>query len=267
MVRLSSLISTAIWIMQWINQAAAAGVRTVAVGDLHSDLNNTLTVLKLAQLVDDNTDWIGSDDTLVQIGGLVDKGPDTIAIIELFQKLAIQAGVTGGAVINILGEHEVYNLAGHYQYVSKEDLYSFKSKRIRVEAWKIRTGWIGRFVFKTFKAAYVHNKHTFFSNGDVNAFYAKLGAEGISNHAREALFRNRFTSTLFGKNGPVASRAYGAGSSSPENICKKVKEVKTILGVKRLVAGHIQQNGQILSLCNGTYLQIDVGISSSFVHN
>ena len=40
--------------------------RTVAVGDLHSDLDQTLAVLRLAGVVDEDDNWSGGRDTLVQ---------------------------------------------------------------------------------------------------------------------------------------------------------------------------------------------------------
>lgn len=40
--------------------------RTVAVGDLHSDLAQTLAVLRLANVIDADSNWSGGHDTLVQ---------------------------------------------------------------------------------------------------------------------------------------------------------------------------------------------------------
>jgi len=40
--------------------------RTVAVGDLHSDLAQTLAVLRLAKVVDEDENWSGGRATLVQ---------------------------------------------------------------------------------------------------------------------------------------------------------------------------------------------------------
>ncbi|KAF9149552.1 hypothetical protein BG015_008655 [Linnemannia schmuckeri] len=57
--------------------------------------------------------------------------------------------------------------------------------------------------------------------------------------------------------GSVASHAYGAGLDTSENICDNVD---------CLVAGHIHHSpGHILSLCNGSYLLIDIGIRTKYV--
>lgn len=48
-----------------LSTASTSG-RTVAVGDLHSDLAQTLAVLRLANMIDQNQNWSGGKDTLVQ---------------------------------------------------------------------------------------------------------------------------------------------------------------------------------------------------------
>lgn len=48
-------------------------LRIVAVGDLHSDFDNTLTVLQNSRVVDKNGDWTGEIDYFVQTGDIVDR--------------------------------------------------------------------------------------------------------------------------------------------------------------------------------------------------
>ncbi|MCL1125506.1 hypothetical protein [Shewanella surugensis] len=38
----------------------------IAIGDLHGDFTAMLTILKAAQLIDENNSWIGGTKTLVQ---------------------------------------------------------------------------------------------------------------------------------------------------------------------------------------------------------
>lgn len=47
--------------------------RIVAVGDLHGDLNNALDVLQMSNLIDENEEWVGGTDILVQTGDIVDR--------------------------------------------------------------------------------------------------------------------------------------------------------------------------------------------------
>lgn len=54
------------FIKQQHQQQPPKNGRTVAVGDLHSDLAQTLAVLRLANVVDEDSNWSGGHDTLVQ---------------------------------------------------------------------------------------------------------------------------------------------------------------------------------------------------------
>ncbi|XP_038980870.1 shewanella-like protein phosphatase 1 isoform X2 [Phoenix dactylifera] len=79
---------------------SAPGRRIVAVGDLHGDLAQTRCALELAGVLSpDGQDlWIGGETILVQLGDILDRGEDEIAILSLLRSLNIQAKSDGGAV-------------------------------------------------------------------------------------------------------------------------------------------------------------------------
>lgn len=47
--------------------------RIVALGDLHGDLPNALTVLKMTGVIDEDRKWTGDVDFLVQTGDMIDR--------------------------------------------------------------------------------------------------------------------------------------------------------------------------------------------------
>jgi len=47
--------------------------RVVAVGDLHSDYNNTLISLQLGKVIDDETNWAAGSTIFVQTGDIMDR--------------------------------------------------------------------------------------------------------------------------------------------------------------------------------------------------
>ena len=60
-----------------------------AIGDLHGDLEQGYTALKLAGLVNANGLWSGGKATLVQTGDLLDRGPNSLQLVELFERLKV----------------------------------------------------------------------------------------------------------------------------------------------------------------------------------
>ncbi|KAF9433769.1 hypothetical protein BGZ76_009007 [Entomortierella beljakovae] len=240
--------------------------RIVAVGDLHSDYTNTLAVLRLASIIDTNNNWAAGSDTLVQTGDIPDRGPGTIAIYQLFQKLREQAKSAGGEVINLYGNHEVMNIGGDLRYVTQEDIDSFGGLEKRKAAWDIRTGWLGQFIFNNFNITHIQHGHTAFSHADMHPDWARIGADGLNQLAHQALWDGQYKAPIFTTYGPVWNRALANQDEGSNQTCETIETVKQLLGVNRLVSGHTAQSktGKILSLCGGSYLGIDVGIANYY---
>src|ERR1700752_2839721 len=62
-------------------QAKPAPDRIVAVGDLHGDYEAWEAIAQAAGLVDAKGRWSGGSTTLVQMGDIADRGPDSLKII------------------------------------------------------------------------------------------------------------------------------------------------------------------------------------------
>jgi len=120
--------------------------RIIVIGDLHGDLDLTLRCLRLAQVIDNNLNWIGNNTVVVQTGDKIDgcrpmqnvnncrmdlnsyedyNADDDIKILELFYNLHKKAVKAGGAVYSLLGNHELMNVEGNLKYVSKKALEEF----------------------------------------------------------------------------------------------------------------------------------------------
>ncbi|CAH8339678.1 unnamed protein product [Eruca vesicaria subsp. sativa] len=98
---------------------SAPSRRIIAVGDLHGDLSKARDALQLAGVLssDGRDQWIGEDTVLVQVGDILDRGEDEIAILSLLRLLDEQAKANGGAVFQVNGNHETMNVEGDFRYV------------------------------------------------------------------------------------------------------------------------------------------------------
>jgi hypothetical protein len=99
--------------------------RVVAMSDPHGDHAAMLRTLGNAGIVDMDGNWVGGEAYLVITGDLLDRGPDSRAIMDLVMRLESQAPESGGKVLLTLGNHEVMNLVGDLRYVSAGEYAAF----------------------------------------------------------------------------------------------------------------------------------------------
>src|SRR4051812_4301100 len=99
--------------------------RIVAVGDLHGDYQAWVDIARDARLIDASGRWAGGNTTLVQLGDVTDRGPDSLKIIRSLQQLQKEAPHAGGKVFVVLGNHEAMNLLGDYRYTTPGEFAAF----------------------------------------------------------------------------------------------------------------------------------------------
>ena len=122
----------AVSILAWAGFAPAIASaplhRIVAVGDLHGDFTAWRSIIRAAQLVNDRGRWIGGDTVLIQTGDAVDRGPESLEIIQDLMRLQQEALRDHGQVIALIGNHEAMNVTGDLRYVSVEDYAAYTDK-------------------------------------------------------------------------------------------------------------------------------------------
>ena len=114
--------------------------RIVAVGDVHGAYENLLAVLKNAELIDDELNWIGGKAHLVQVGDVIDRGADSRKCMDFYRELQKKAKKAGGRVHVLIGNHDAFNMIGITDYVSPAIYETFsdaKSEKTRERAFNI----------------------------------------------------------------------------------------------------------------------------------
>ena len=105
--------------------AASPPKRIVAVGDLHGDYSAWLDIARASGLIDRSGHWAGGKTTLVQLGDILDREPDSLNIVRSLQQLLKEAPRAGGRVVVVLGNHEAMNLLGDFRYTTPGELAAF----------------------------------------------------------------------------------------------------------------------------------------------
>src|SRR5262245_11830105 len=84
--------------------------RVLAVGDVHGSYEKFVEILKVAGLLDAKNKWSGGKAHLVQLGDVIDRGPDSRKAIDLLRQLVKDAQSAGGRVHALLGNHELMRI-------------------------------------------------------------------------------------------------------------------------------------------------------------
>jgi hypothetical protein len=85
--------------------------QVVAVSDAHGMYKPLLTLLRSGKIIDKVNNWSAGKTLLIVVGDSINKGPDSVDIIDLWMSLYEQAPRSGGRIIHLLGNHEAEFLA------------------------------------------------------------------------------------------------------------------------------------------------------------
>jgi len=275
--------------------------RLVAIGDLHGDLAGARAALRAAGAIDDRDRWIGGELVVVQTGDVLDRGDDERALLDLLARLEAEARAAGGALVLLLGNHELMNAAGDFRYVTPAGFHAFDAvdaarrpgavplagipDQLRSRMAALGPGgsyarWlaqhavvaiVGDTVFShagvlggwTERVAAVNQATRCWLDGQVTEPSPALGSDDSPVWTRAAAMPSvdGRSPELGGGDGSAG----GAGGKAPRGIdCTGVVAALAALGVKRMVVGHTVQDHGITSACDGTLWRIDVGLSRHY---
>ena len=251
--------------------------RIVAFGDVHGDLDAARRALRLAGAIDATDHWIGGELVVVQTGDLLDRGNDEWAILEWFARLAEEAEAAGGAFHQLLGNHELMNVAGDLRYVTPDGFPQFEGvatfdpddpefaelephQRARAAAFRPGSPYALRYAEQEVILLLDGNV---FVHGGVLPSHLDYGLERIRDELRGWLRGERERpSILSGVLSPIWTRAY---SSHPdEGAAAQVEEVLARLGAERMIVGHTVQEGGITPAFEGRVWCVDTGMSRHY---
>ena len=220
--------------------------RIVVVGDLLGDRARSDRALALAGVLSSDGHWNAGSTVLVQLGDLIDPGPDTKAVVERWMALADDAAAAGGRVTVLLGEHEALDLLGEWKEVAPADIASFGDAGARKEALSARAP-IGTWLRS--RDAVVEIAGTVFVHGGIHERWAGVDAAMLSSQVRAAIAE---TGPLFvlGPEGPLRYR--GFLRTNAVDVCGELVKVLAERGAERLVVGHAAPpSGKPESRCEG----------------
>ena len=234
--------------------------RLVAIGDFHGDLGGARAALRAAGAIDEADKWIGGDLVVVQTGDVLDRGDDESKILALLERLATDAKATGGAVIQLNGNHELMNAAGDFRYVTPGGARDFGGDRPRAlapggeQAKKFAAHNIVAIVGDTV-LSHAGVLASWAPRVDETNLAARCWLDGQAGGPRDG------TPALVNDDSPVWTRVYGTEGAVD---CAELDKALAQLGAKRMVVAHTVQEHGITNACDGKLWRIDVGLAKLY---
>lgn len=249
--------------------------RVVAIGDLHGDLAATRAALRAAGAIDAQDRWSGGDLVVVQTGDILDRGDEEQAILDLLFGLVPQAKEAGGAMVLLLGNHELMNAAGDLRYVTAGGMRDFDDvPGLELARWSavpaVARGRIAALAPGGVYARQLARNNVVAIVGDTVFSHAGvLGdwcarVDAVNLEARcwldgQAGGLDAPPPVLVAEDSPVWTRALGGEAVD----CAQAAGALAALGARRMVVGHTVQP-HISSACDDTVWRIDVGLGKNY---
>jgi hypothetical protein len=257
--------------------------RIVAVGDVHGAYDRFVAILKTAGLIDSRQRWSGGRVHLVQLGDVLDRGPDSRKVLDLLRRLEREAASAGGAVHALLGNHEVARMLGDLRFVDSGEYQAFvtdKSEEIRKQFLTTtplgQTEMILAFGAKGEYGQWLRTHDAvaringiLFLHGGISPAVASTSCDDINATLRRELTTD-FDQT---QKAPLATLAvredgplfYRGLAQEPDEFGTQVDGITAKQGVRAIVIGHtVSATGRIRLRFGGKVIQLDTGMQPAY---
>jgi hypothetical protein len=250
--------------------------RVVAFGDVHGAYRELVGLLQQTRVIDTELHWSGGATHLVSLGDLVDRGPDSRAVMDLLMRLEEEAPKAGGYVHLVLGNHEAMNLTGDYRYVSDAEYASFagpspalplRPGEAELRAAFAATGRYGAWLLG--HPALVVINDTAYVHGGLPAATAEMGL--VDGNARfheelvEAMNPDAAAGPLLSDAGPLWYRGTARCHALIEE--RRLQRGLDRLAVRRVVIGHTPTRTlRVSSRFGGRVVMVDTGMLAQVYH-
>ena len=257
--------------------------RLVAFGDIHGDYNVFITVLRKSKLIDNTNKWIGKDAHIVQVGDILDRKSrfndnytdedSEFLIIGLILKLQIESYLSGGGYHPIIGNHELMNIMGIFDYVSPKGFQHFKTFQERKDYFDIGNDFC-KYLASGWNPIVKINDFLFCHGGIKYNIAQKYSIQYINEFMRNTLYgkkinlyKKEFNEIFMGENSILWNRDFSEDIYETIEHNEELMKVLKKYNANYIVLGHTPQSNGIKSKYNGHIFCIDTGMSKAFHNN
>ena len=233
--------------------------RIVAVGDVHGDFEQFVKTLHAAGMVDEKNDWAAGKTHLVQVGDVLDRGPESRKAMDLLMKLEDQATKAGGVVHALIGNHEAMVLAGDWRYLRPAEIKAFGTEddfRKAMSAEGVYGKWIRG------HNAVIQINDVLFAHAGLLPACARPTLREINDTIRKELGKEDEEGLATSYTGPLWTRFLALGEEGA--VAKALDEVFKKYGAAHMVVGHTVSTDGITARAGGRLIRVDVGMCNYY---
>jgi calcineurin-like phosphoesterase family protein len=273
--------------------------RVVAIADVHGAYEQFLEILRAVNLVDADAHWIGGTTHFVQLGDVLDRGPDSRKVLDFLRRLEREAQTAGGQVHALLGNHEIARMLGDLRLTNPGEYEAFasaNSESVRESFLKTlptssmsereqilkqtplgqvemrlafgRDGEYGRWLRQL--PVTVKIDGFMFVHGGISPAVAPLGCETINDRVRRELTSD-LDKTRSAPLQSLAARAdgplwYRGLAQEPDEFAPQVDEILNKLHARAIVVGHtVTPTNRVATRFGGRVIEIDTAMQPEYV--
>ena len=233
--------------------------RIVAVGDVHGDIDQFIKVLRAAEVIDKDNQWIAGKAHLVQTGDVVDKGPDSRKAMDLLMDLEKQADKAGGKVHVLIGNHEAMVVRGECRYSDPGEAKAFGGENAYRKAMA-PNGKYGRWIVS--HNAVIEIDGLLFVHGGLRAVCLPKSLDDINKAIREQLAKGTSDGVEMSLKGPLWDRFFVLGDE--DKAAKELAVVLKAYKATRMIVGHTGAMEGVRPSFDDRLIQIDVGMTAMY---
>ena len=233
--------------------------RIVAVGDVHGDYDQFVKTLRAAEVVNEKDDWAAGKTHLVQIGDVLDRGPDSRKAMDLLMKLEGQAAQAGGAVHPLIGNHEAMVLLDDLRYVHPGEVKALGGAEEFRKAMSAQ-GKYGKWI-RTHNAA-IRINDLLFVHAGITPVCARLSLAQINKAIRRELDTGDTLGIASTDGGPLWDRTLALDDET--EVAGQLETVLKRYGAGRMVIGHTASASGIVARAGGRLIRIDAGMAALY---
>lgn len=255
------------------------------IGDIHGDLSVLIKTLKKCNLIDKSMNWIGNKAHLVQLGDILDGkirnnilsdqefnsiiALEEYAILEFLNDLDQQARKIGGRVHYLIGNHELMNVLGEFDYVLDKHMSYLGegTRRILFQPGGYMSNMLACHSYSILKI----NDWIFCHGGLLPQHIENNSITDINILVRDLLLKKKTFSELsqkekeiiFGDTSIFWTRYYKFNTNKCNSLNNVLEIINSDSNKGGLILGHTPHIN-ITTDCNDKLYFADVGLSRSF---